>query len=193
MFSHDEESKRQLFKRWIGIGLYLLSFACIMSDVYLPESPHTLNYNYHKGVTEHIEKAVQASTIEIAKNELNLAIDYVNNDSRLAAIVNGKLKGDYSKFIFQYQNLQSLAENLRWVDSQSSLAVKTYSFDRINHALVVTNEAGRKVISPESSDPNSIGLPGIVGLCLLIGIVFDQTFGLNRLFESIFPSVEETK
>jgi hypothetical protein len=107
----------------------------------------------------YLKRAADANTVELAKNELGKAIEYVEENKLTEGIVSIFLKNPANDLGFWYQNMKSAYEELENLEEDSSALEKTNVLMKLRESLTDSSDGdSTSVITPEGITvyPNNV-------------------------------------
>ena len=94
----------------------------------------------------YLKRAADANTIEIAKTELNKAIEYAEANNLTKGIVSVFLKNPANDIGFWYQNIKSAYEELDNLDENASSLEKTNVLMKLRESLTDSGSSGSTAV-----------------------------------------------
>ena len=130
--------------------------------------------NFELNCEAYIERAANASTVELAKAELAKAIQYAEVNGLTEGIVSIILKDPKNDVGFWYENMKSAYAELESLPEDTTSLEKTNVLMKLRESLTDTNDNGVNVIVPAgiSIYPNNVMYFWWGMLSFLLALVF---------------------
>ena len=115
--------------------------------------------SFNLGCEAYLKRAANANTVELAKGELEKAIDYIEQNNMTEGIVSIFLKNPANDMGFWYNNIKSAHEELSNLPEESTPLEKTNVLMKLRESLTDSDESGgTAVISPMGLEiyPNNV-------------------------------------
>lgn len=172
--SQDRLSRADRIRFFVILGALLGVFG---SSTYLVWDSIALSNAFDQGVTQHLESASRAGTVETARLEINSAITFIQNDPYLKERLSDEDKASQD-FHSWYRNLEITAQSLEKVDPDTtSIAERQIILNGVNRSLLTEARFGSREIfvpnNPEIDFPFSLGV---------LGLLFVFCYVLNDFF-----------
>lgn len=146
----------------VGLALYLFG-----SSIYLLWSTYTDSKSFDQGVTQRLELAARAGTVEIARSEINSAITFIRNDVRLNDFLSEAVIGGQG-FRSWYENLKSTEQSLEKVNADTPTTEQQQVLNGLTRSLSTETQLQRTFGVQEIYGP---GNPEIQ-FRVLVGVVY---------------------
>lgn len=136
----------------------------------------TQSISFNQGCKQYLKRAADASTVEVAKSELEKAIAYAEKNNLTEGVVSVFFKQPKNDVGFWYNNMLSAYNELNTMDENTSTLEQTNMLMRLRESLVDETEDGIEVTVPDgiSVYPNNkfFFWMGIVSFFMMIGLWF---------------------
>jgi len=141
------------------------------------------NITLKQNCTGYLQRAANASTVEIASIQLAEAIAYLEENNMTSGYTSVLWKTPDEDIGFWYNNIKEIQSELLKVDSSATSLEKTNLLMKLREALMDNGDEGDKLIVPAglSRYPNNL----LYGILRLLGgfiIVFLSACGLIKLY-----------
>ena len=125
----------------------------------------------------HLARAADANTIELAINELEVALNYMEENNLTNGYTSVIYKTPDEDVGFWYNNIKASYDELKSIDENSSVLEKSNALLKLRETLLSKGEKSEYVTKPAgiSKYPNNaifLILQWLCGISLIIGFVF---------------------
>lgn len=107
----------------------------------------------------HLKRAADANTVEIARTELQTAVDYLENTDRIQGYTSVLYKSPDEDVGFWYVNIKTALIELKELPPSASVADKETKLLKLRQTLMDKTQKGEEVTVPDgiSRFPNNVG------------------------------------
>jgi hypothetical protein len=137
-FEPDNKTK---IIRWIARIIFIVSLAAPIWTVYS-------GIMFDKYCEGHLKQAADANSIELALEELNIAIEYAENHGLTKGYTSIFIETESDNVGYWYKNLIACRRNLE-LCKDASQDVKNLQLKKLHESLIDNGENGTKVTVPE--------------------------------------------
>ena len=159
-------------------------------------SVKAVQFNF--GCEAYLKRAANANTVELARSELEKAIDYIEKNNITEGIVSIFLKNPANDIGFWYNNIKSAYEELTNLPEESTPLEKTNVLMKLRESLTDSDENGSTtVISPGGIEiyPNNVlffwWILGSIAALSLFWILFGVAAGANSKAKKLKETLAE--
>lgn len=165
----EQEEQYSLFDRILAISVCLI----FVISIYLLFQSRSIINSFDEGVGKSLERAAHASSVQIAKKEIESALNFINNDPRLKKKLAYQTTTE-SEFQSWYFNLEGTLKHLEKANG-STLSEQRDILDYVNRVILtqeVTKEGSSKETVYLPSDPEVERNSLIGGVSVLASLFF---------------------
>lgn len=144
-------------------------------------------YQFDKSAGGHLKRAANANTIELAEQELNTALTYIEENNLTEGSPYVLFDTPDKDIGYWYNNLSSSLEELEKVDSSATQLEKTNLLMKLRETLTSQDgENGTSVITPPGISVYPNNLPYMIwGWAMVIMLGIWSGFGIKKLINEI--------
>ena len=142
-------------------------------------------YQFENNCEVYIERAANASSVEIAKEELGKAIKYAEDNNLTEGIVSIFLKRPQNDVGYWYKNMKTAYEELDNLHKDATALEKTNLLMKLRESLVDTVDGTTYVVSPQgiSIYPNNVAYFWWAMISSIAALGLWITFYVRRFYD----------
>lgn len=148
-----------------GLFLTLCTFLCIaVWGIYI-----VCGITFNVNCKGHLKRAADSNTVEMAKQELDVALSYLEKEGLTDGYTSVIYKTPDEDIGFWYSNLKAASEELGTIDSDATILEKSNALMKLRETLLDQGEKSETVTVPDGISRYPYN--GILGTLMLISLL----------------------